>query len=201
MKPVKFLKIEGIKEIQRYKLPHPETIFIFDFKKQEKEIDDFLKDKKIITIRSDREGATDFCPNYLRCPRGRVKQFVKKITTKRFAAILQQYIPIKKNRIISGNVLTFKNHLLMELMGPGPLTLLNREGRIDEGVKFRKDRFRQVEHFGKRLVKQKALRKIANMVKSIPSHKILEFTLMSEGIYFWQIKDDKTAQKLDIFSI
>ncbi len=197
MKLAKFSKIKSIKEIQKYKLPHPKTIFIFNFRKQKKEIDEFLKNKENITIRTDKKGDTDFCPHILRCPKNKAKPFIKKVTGKGYAAILQEYLPIRKNRILSGNILILKNHILMELMGVGPLTWLNREGRMEEQIKFRKDNLKEVEHLGKRLVGKKKLVNIVKMVKNMPPYKILEFTLRLEGPFFWQIKEDKTAKVLE----
>ena len=197
MKSAEFLKIKSIKEIQKYKLPCPETIFVFNFKRQEKEIDKFLKNKENITIRTDKKGKTDFCPHILRCSKNKAKPFIKEITAKGYAAILQQYLPIRKNRILSGNILILKNHILMELMGVGPLTWLNREGRMEEQVKFRKNNLREVEHSGKKLVGRKKLVNIVKMVRNIPPYKILEFTLRSEGPFFWQIKEDKTSKLLE----
>ena len=65
-----FKKIESIKKLREYNLPIPETIFIFDFNKQGKEIEKFLKGKKIISVRSDSASKSAFCPNIPRCPRG-----------------------------------------------------------------------------------------------------------------------------------
>lgn len=192
-----FKKIEGIKKLQKYNLPIPETIFIFDFKKQEKEIEKFLKDKEFITIRSDKKGSTDFCPCSLRCPRNKAKIFIKEIIRKGYTAILQRYIPIRKNRILSGNILILKNNILMELMGVGPLTWLNRKGKLDEQIRFRKDNLHELEHRGKKLAEKRKLINIAKLVKNIPPYKILEFTLISEGPFFWQIKEDRTAKRLD----
>ena len=79
MKSAEFQKIKSIKEIQKYKLPYPKTIFIFNFRKQKKEIDKFLKNKENITIRTDKKGKTDFCPHILRCPKNKAKPFIKKI--------------------------------------------------------------------------------------------------------------------------
>jgi hypothetical protein len=190
-------KIEGIKKLQKYNLPMPETIFIFNFKKQEKEIEKFLENKKIITIRSDKKGNTDFCPNDLRCPKNKTKAFIKKITKNGYAVILQEYLPIRKNRIFSGNILVLKNHIIMELMGVGPLTWLNREGKMKEQIKFKKDNLRELEHSGRKLVRKKKLINIAKLVKNIPPYKILEFTLLLKGPFFWQIKEDKTSKRLD----
>ncbi len=169
-KPNRFKKVESIKKLIRYDLPIPKTIFIFDFKKQEKEIDNFLKNREIVTIRSDKEGKTDFCPHYLRCPRAKAKKFIKKLTAKDYAVILQAYVFIRTKRI-SGNILTLKNHILMELMGLGPLTWLNREGRVEERLKFKRHNFKLVEHAGKKLVRRKKLINILRTVKDIPPYR------------------------------
>jgi len=189
-------KIEGIKALQKYGLPMPETIFVSDFKKQETEIDRFLKNKRIITVRSDTVGKTDFAPLSLRCERCKAKLFVKNLVKKGFVAILQRYVPIRRDRV-SGNILILKNYILMELMGTGPLTWLNRGGLVQEQAKFKKNSFLEVEHFGKRLIQKSGLVKILKMVKDIPTYKLLEFTLRPEGIYFWQIRDDRTAKALE----
>lgn len=192
-----FKKIESIRKLQKYKLPTPETIFIFDFKKQEKEIDDFLKGKEFITVRSDKKGRTDFCPCDLRCPRSRAKAFIGKIIGKGYAAILQRYIPIRKNRLLSGNILVLKNEILLELMGSGPLTLLNRKGKLEEQIRLKKDKFYEISHQGRRLIGKKNLINLAKLVRNVPPYTILEFTLVKEGPFFWQIKEDKTAKLLE----
>ena len=188
-----FKKIEGIKELQRYNLPIADTIFIFNFKRQEKGIDDFLKSKKFVTVRTDKKGKMDFCPYNLRCERKNAKRLIKKLNLNGYTVILQKYVPIRRDRV-SGNILTLKNQILIELMGVGPLTALNREGRVEEHIVFRKNNLKEIKHFGKRLIKRKDLLPILKMVKNIPPFKILEFTLRPEGIYFWQIRYDKTAR-------
>lgn len=197
MKPKGFKKIESIRELERYGLPIPETIFVFDFKKQEKEIMDFLKDKNFVTIRSDKRGGADFCPCSVRCPRGKAGEFMRKVIKKGYAIVLQRYIPVKKNRILSGNILIFKRHLLMELMGLGPLTWLNRKGKLAEQIRFRKDNLQELGHRGKRLTSKNKLASVAKLLKKVPPYKILEFTLTKEGPFFWQIKEDRTAEKLE----
>ncbi len=192
----RFQKIESVKNLKRYKLPIPQTIFIFDFKRQEKEIDDFLKKNKIVTIRSDKIGQTNFCPHNLRCPRDKAKRFIKELIDKNFAVLLQEYIPIARDRV-SGNILILKKHIFVELMGPGPLTRLTRDGLLQERAKFLKSNLKETEHFGKRMIKQKELVNIVKLVKNIPPFMILEFTLRPEGIYFWQITNDKTAGSLE----
>jgi len=196
MNAEEFKKIKGIKILQKYNLPQPKTIFIFDFKKQEKEIDDFLKNKRIVTIRSDKRGQTDFCPLSVGCPKNKAKQQIKKLIPKGYVAILQEYIPIRSR--VSGNILILKNYILVELMGTGPLSLLNREGKVEEQVKLKRGNLKEVEHFGKRLISKKELVKILKLVKRVPAYKLLEFTLRSKGLYFWQMRDDKTAKELDI---
>ena len=196
MKRDKFSKIESLKEIKKYSLPYPETVFIFDFEKDEKEIDKFLAGKKIVSIRSDKKGEPRFCPNIPRCPKVKVKPLVKKINQQGYAVILHEYLPVKKGRIAAGHILILKNHILMELIGSGPVSRLDRQGAVEEIIKFRKNDLREVEHFGRKLTEKGALRKIAKLVKDIPAFKILDFALMKSGVYFYQIQDDKTAQKL-----
>ncbi len=190
-----FKKIESIKKLQKYKLPITQTIFIFDFKKQEKEIDDFLKNKRIVTIRSDKIGSTDFCPLSIGCPRNKAKTLIKKINSKGYAVILQQYVPVRSKA--SGNILILKKHILVELMGTGALSLMNREGEIEEQIKFRKKDLTEVSHFGKRLIRKRELINILKMVKKMPVYNLIEFTLRNNGLYFWQIREDKTAGQLE----
>lgn len=191
-----FKKIESIKNLMRYKLPIPRTIFIFNFKKQEKDIEDFLKKNKIVTIRSDKIGQTNFCPHNLRCLRDEAKQLIRKLINKNFAVLLQEYIPIMRDRV-SGNILILKKHIFIELMGTGPLTRLTRDGVLQERAKFLKINSKELEHFGKRMIEKKELVNVVKLVKNIPAYTILEFTLRPEGIYFWQITHDKTAKTLE----
>jgi len=190
-----FKKIESIKKLQNYNLPIPETIFIFNFKKQEKEIEKFLKNKKIVTIRSDKKGSTDFCPLIIGCQKNKAKSLIKKINSKGYVVILQQYVPVRSR--VSGNILILKKHILAELMGTGALSLMNREGKIEEQIKFKKKDLTEVSHFGKQLIKKRDLTNILKMVKKIPVYHLIEFTLRRDELYFWQIKEDKTAKQLE----
>jgi len=192
----KFLKIEGIKEASKYKLPISKTIFIFDFDKQGKEIDDFIKDRDYVSIRSDSKNGTDFCPHNLKCISQKAKEFIKDLNLHGYAVILQDYVPWEGD-IASGNILILEEYILLELMGEGPLIWLNRDGAMEERIKFRKDNLEEVDHFGKRLIRQKDLANLLNIVKNIPAYKIIEFTLRPEGLYFWQIRDDKTAKEIE----
>lgn len=196
MKSAKFLKIESIKKLKKYGLPTPETIFVFDYKKQEKEVDDFLNGKKIVSVRSDKVGKTSFCPNIPRCPKAKAKELVADINKKGFAVILHEYLPVKKGRIVAGHILVLKNHLMIELIGWGAVSRLDRDGGLEEQIKLRKDNLKETEHFGKRLIKGKVLSNVAKLVRSIPIFTVLDFTLMKNGLYFYQIQKDKTARKL-----
>ena len=191
-----FKKIEGIKNLKKYNLSTPKTIFIFDFEKQEKEIDNFIKDRDYVMIRSDKDNDIDFCPHDLRCPKSKAKEFIKELISKNYAAILQECIPWTENQV-SGNILTFKKDMLIELMEGGPLILLNRDGRLDEYVKLRRDNSKEIEHLGKRLIKKKELENILNLIKKVPPYKIIEFAIGPTWFYFWQIRDDKTTKRLE----
>lgn len=189
-------KVKSIEKLRKYGLPIPETTFIFDFKKQEREIDDFLVSKRIVTIRSDKENQTDFCPHDLRCERNAVKDFTKKLNAQGYVAILQRYVPIRRDRV-SGNILVLKNRILIELMGTGPLTQLNRDGKVLEQIVLAKKNLKEIGHFGKRLISRKELVGILKKINNFPPYKILEFTLRPEGLYFWQIRDDRSAKCLE----
>jgi len=196
----KFKKIEGIKEVKKYGLPLPETIFIFNFKKQEKEIDDFVRDRKYVAIRSDKENDIYFCPHNLRCPRDRAKKLIKELTSKGYAVIIheQNHIPFGKDQNqVSGNILILKKYMLIELMRGEPLVLLNRDGEVDEYIKIRRDNLKEIQHLGKRIIKKEDLNNILRTIDHLPPHKIIEFTLRPEGLYCWQIRNDKTAKGLE----
>jgi len=190
-----FKKIEGNKNLEKYSLPAPATIFILDLKKQEKEIDDFLKNRDIVMIRSDKEVDMSFCPHNLNCPKAKAKKFIEELVSKGYAAILQEHVPSEEDKL-SGNILIFKKNILMELMEGGPLTLLNREGKLDEYIKIRRNDFKETEHFGKRLITKEDLGRVLKLIKKVPPFKILEFSIGQDWLYFWQIRDDKTAKEL-----
>ena len=78
-----------------------------------------------------------------------------------------------------------------------PLYLLTRDGKIDEFIKIEKDSLREVERFGKRVIKKSDLNKILKLIKRLPDFKIVEFTLRKDGLIFWQMIDDKTAKTLE----
>ncbi len=197
MKSDKFAKIESIKELREYGLPVPETVFIFNFAKQEKEIDKFLRGKKFVSVRSDKAGSTDYCPHMLRCPHSKAKGFIKTVIEGGCAAVLQKYTPLKKGEIVSGNILALENRILVELMDVGPLVWLTRKGEVAEQVIFDKKSLKETGHFGKRLISSSKLAKIARYALPLAPYRVLEFTLRTDGLCFWQIKDDPTAKRLD----
>lgn len=191
-----FFKIQGIKELKKYKLPFSKTIFIFDCQKQEKEIDEFLKGRKYVSIRSDSKNHSDFCPHDLKCPRNKAKEFIRELNSQSYAAIVSEYVPWEGDKA-SGNILILRKYILVELMGEGPLIWLNRDGKVDERIKLRKKDLKEVEHLGTRLLEKSDLIKIIKMVKNLPVYKIIEFTVRPEGLYFWQIRDDETAKTME----
>lgn len=192
-----FKKIKGIRDLKKYNLPTPKTIFIFSFKKQEKEIDDFLKDKDFVMIRSDKKDNPDFCPHNLKCPKSAAKEFIRELTMAGYAAILQEHVPWLGN-IVSGNILLLRKYILIEMMNKGPLIWLNRDGQVEEHIKINRNNLEEVYHFGKRLVREQELVKTLKMVKNLPPYYLAEFTLRPEGPYFWQIRPDKSAHRLVI---
>jgi len=194
-----FKKIKGIKDLEIYGLPTPETIFIFDFKKQEKEIDTFIRNRDRLMIRSDRENDLDFCPHNLTCPQKEAKNFIGGLISKNFAVILQECIPWQEDKI-SGNILTLRKDLIIELMKGGPLILLNRDGQVDAYIKVRREKPKKMKYSGGKIIEKQDLENILKMVERLPPYKIVEFSIGPDWLYFWQIRDDKTAKELEATS-
>ena len=159
----RFKKIKGIKNLERYGLPTPKTIFVFDFKKQEKEIDVFIRKRDYLMIRSDKENDVDFCTHNLICPQDEAKDFIRGLMSAHYAVILQECISWKEDKI-SGNILTLRNNTLIELMKGGPLILLNRDGQVDAYLKVKRDCPKKIEYSGKKIIRRDDLDNILRMV-------------------------------------
>lgn len=196
MKSDRLPKIKSLERLKRYGLPIPETLFIFNFKKQEKEADEFLKGKRFVSIRADKVGGSQFCPSVPRIEAGKAKSLCRKINSQGYIVILHEYFPLKKGRIACGHIMTLRGQIVFELVDRGAVSRLDREGEVKEIIKIRKKDLVETEHFGKRTASRKSLRKLALLVKNIPCYKILDFTLMEKGPYFYQIQDDETARRL-----
>lgn len=192
-----FAKIDSIIQIRKLGLPTPETVFIFDAEKQEAEIDGFLKDREFVMIRSDKKDSAGKCPNYLGCPKGNAKEFIKKLNSEGYAVILQEHVPF--NTTASGNILLLKNKMIVEMMEGSPLTKLNREGKLDEHIVL--ERFngrKELHHSGKRLLTRNILKKVLDLVEYLPfENKIVEFAVAPDWLFFWQIRDDMTSAMLE----
>ena len=198
---MRYKKIESIKKLQGYGLPILETIFIFDLRKQERELDKFLQNKEYIAIRTDTTKKIEFLPHDLRCHKKKSKKIIKDLNAKGFAVILheQNHIPfgvVNKDHI-SGNIAILQKYFIVELMRGEPLYCLNREGKMDEYLKIKRNSLEEIEHWGRRIISKRILNKILKMIRRLPAYKIVEFTFRPEGFYFWQIRDDKTVKKLD----
>lgn len=195
--PENFSKIRSIMEIKRLGLPTPETIFIFDAEKQDGEIDRFLRNRQLVMIRSDKKDSAGKCPHNLKCPKHEVKEFIKKLNSEGFAAILQEHVPF--NAYASGNIMLLKNKMIIELMEGSPLTKLNREGKLDEHIQM--ERFngrKEIHHNGKRILPRNILKKVLDLVEYLPfENKIVEFAAAPDWLFFWQIRDDKTSGMLE----
>lgn len=193
-----FPKIKSIVEIQNLGLPTPKTVFVFDAEKQENEIEEFVRDRDFLMIRSDHKINSAMCPHNLKCPRNDVKNFIKELNSKGYAAILQEHVPWTDTKI-SGNILLLKNQIIVELMKGGPLTLLKRHGKMDEHIRLeRHNSCKELFHWGKRIASQEMLQKIVSMVERLPfSYKIVEFAFSPEWLYFWQIQSDETSKLLE----
>ncbi|MBU3958114.1 MAG: hypothetical protein KKB25_03490 [Nanoarchaeota archaeon] len=192
-----FSKISSIMQIQRLGLPSPETVFVYDAETQEAEIEDFLKDREFVMIRSDKKDSAGKCPHNLKCPKREAKEFIKKLNAEGFAAILQEHVPF--NAFASGNIMLLKNKMIIEMMEGSPLTKLNREGKLDEHIRM--ERFggrREIRHHGKRLLPRNILKKVIDLVEYLPlENRIVEFAVAPDWMFFWQIRDDKTGGMLE----
>ncbi len=192
-----FSKINSIIQIQKLGLPIPETVFIFDSERQGTEIDNFLKNREFVMIRSDKKDSEGKCPHHLKCPKHETKEFIKKLNSDGFAAILQEHVPF--NAYASGNVMLLKNKMIVELTEGSPLTKLNRLGMMDEHIRL--ERFngrKEISHHGKRLLSRNILKKVLDLVEYLPfENKIVEFAVAPDWLFFWQIRDDKTGGMLE----
>lgn len=192
----KFKKIESIIKLQKLGFPTPNTVFIFDHEKQENEIDNFLRNRKLVMIRSDKSGHDGKCPHHLECPTEEAKDFIKNINSKGFAAILQDFVPF--NNLFSGNVLVLKDKFVIEVVEGSHLTILNRHGKMDEHIEISRNDYKKIKHHGKKIVKKEVLEKILKFVnKDELVHKIVEFSIAPDWFYFWQIREDKTSHLLE----
>jgi|GEM_PF-1658058 len=192
-------KLESIKRILDNNLPFPKTIFVFDCKKQEKEIEEFIKNRKYVMIRSDKRDAK-LCPHYLKCPRNEAMNFIRKLNSDGYVAIVHDLSYLKNYSFddeVSGNVLLLKNHFIIEVVKGGPLTKLNRFGEMDESIRINRHSFEEVAHSGKRIIDKERLNKVLKMVNHLPAYKLVEFALGDDWLYFWQIRDEETARELD----
>lgn len=206
-----FAKIQSIMKIQELGLPHPETIFIFDFEKQEKEIEEFIKNKELLMIRTDRKENSDNCPHVLDCPKEDAKKAVKELNSKGYAVILSEYVPLKykeeDGKIIetgdknaakfSGNILFLADRIIIDIMEGNPLTLLNRNGIVHEHIQS-DNSLEEIFHWGERIAERETLEKIIKMLNGLDlKNKIVEFGVGPNWLYFWQIRDDKSSKMLE----
>ncbi len=188
-------KIKNILEIKNLNLPMPETVFVFDLRKQEKEIEEFINGKEFVMIRSDKKGNRNNCPHNLKCHANNAKSFIEKLNKEGFVAILQEHVPF--NAFFSGNVLLLKNKIIIEVMEGSPLTLMNRYGKVDEHLQIERFTRKEIKHYGKRVLTRNIFEKILNLVEYLPiENKILEFAVGPDWFYFWEIRDDKTGKML-----
>ncbi len=192
-----FAKIDSIIRLQKLGLPIPQTVFIFDAEKQKAEIENFIRNRELVMIRSDKKRKTDFCPHNLACPKHEAKEFIKKLNAEGYAAILQEHVPF--NAYASGNIMLLKNKMIIEMMEGSPLTKLNREGKLDEHIFL--ERFngrREIRHHGKRILSRNILKKVLDLVEYLPlENKIVEFAVAPGWLFFWQIRDDRTGGMLE----
>lgn len=192
---MEFEKVKSIMEIQRLGLPFPKTIFVFDYEKQEKEIDVFLTNTKRVTIRTDKKGNSDYCPHKFNCPKNKAKEFIRKTNSDGYAVILSEHVPF--NAKISGNILFLDKKIIIEIMKGSPLTLLNRHGILHEHIQLDKN-LKEIFHWGKRIAERESLKKVIKIFDGQTlKNKIVEFSVGPDWMYIWQIRHDESSKLLE----
>ncbi len=196
-------KIKSMLEMEKLGLPQPKTIFIFDFEEQKEELREFLKNRRHVMIRSDKEAAS-FCPHKLVCPREEVENFVKEITSQGYVAIIHdlEYLrdeggEISFERQVCGNALILKDRVIVELVKGGPLTKMNRYGEVDQVLILERKSGRILKEKGEKLIDKQNLEKLLGFLKKLNTYDILEFAFSENWFYCWQIRHDETAKALE----
>ncbi|VVB74206.1 Uncharacterised protein [Candidatus Tiddalikarchaeum anstoanum] len=189
-------KIQGIIKLQKLKLPTPSTVFVADYEIQEQEINEFLLGREYVMIRSEKIGQSTHCPRNLKCPVFEAKKFITELNKDNYVAIVQDYIPL--NNLYSGNILLLNNSFIIEAMQGGPVSKLNREGKVDIHLRINKEGkviFKQ----GIELIPSSDISRIIGLVKDLPlKFHILEFSAGPDWFYFWHAKEDATSAKLEL---
>jgi len=188
-------KINGIIKLRNLGLPTPKTLIINDYELQKQEINNFLMMRKFVMIRSEKEGQSTHCPSMIQCPINQAGSFIKELNTNGYAAIVQDYIPL--NNIYSGNILVLNDSFIIEVMKGGPVSKLNREGKVDEHLRISKAGD-TITHFGSNVIPINDVKKIISKVKDLPlKNHIIEFSSGPDWFYFWHAREDKTSAKLE----
>ncbi len=189
-----FNKINGIIKLKDWGLPSPSTVFINDLYAQSNELNNFLIGKKFVMIRSDKKGNSTHCPRLLKCNAYEVKDFIRRLNSQGYVAIVQDYVPL--NNVYSGNILLLNNKLIIEVMRGGPVSKLNREGIVHEHL-MADYSGNILFHRGEFVIPNRVVNQLIKLTNSIPKHNILEFSSGPDWFYFWHAREDPTSKLLD----
>lgn len=187
-------KVKGIIKLKELGLPTPQTIFVKDLELQRNDVNNFLMNKELVMVRSDKEGQPTHCPRNLKCKPIDAKEFIKKLNEDNYIAILQDYVPL--NNRYSGNILTLSDSFIVELVRGGPTSKLNRDGIMHEHLRL-DSQGSIIQHNGEEVIPRNELSMILKRVKDLPKYHIYEFSSGPDWFYFWQVRDDPTSKLLD----
>jgi len=191
-----FEKIEGINKVIRLGLPTPKTVFVKDLETQNNEVNNFLLGKESVMVRSEHPTKSTHCPRILKASPYEAKEFIKKLNSDGYTAILQEHVPL--NNEYSGNILVLNNSFIIEAIRGGPVSKLNRDGLLHEHLRISKNG-ELITHHGESVIPMKEITKIINKVSDESlKNNIIEFSKGPDWFYFWHARADPTSKKLEI---
>lgn len=192
---MRYSKLEAIERVMRHGLPLPRTIFVLDWQKQAKEVEEFLNGREWVSIRTDKPNA-HYCPNNLECPAELAAQQIKQFLEQGYAVILSEYVPF--NALASGNCLVLSQRLIVECMRGSPLTLLNRYGKLDEHLQLDRRSGRVLFHWGEFVLSKEQVNKVFELFnRNDFLYCRVEFAFGPDWFYVWEIRKDESSRLLD----
>ncbi|MBN1923236.1 MAG: hypothetical protein JW791_00570 [Nanoarchaeota archaeon] len=188
-------KITSIMRIQELNLPTPKTVFVSDVESQNEELNNFLKGKDFVIIRSDKVGQASHCPSNIKCDSSNAESFISDLNKQGYAAIVQNHVPL--NNRFSGNVLILSDCYIIEVMRGGPVSKLNREGVVHEHLRINKNGS-LLFHYGERVIPEEDIKRVISRVQGLNlNYHILEFSSGPDWFYYWHIRKDDTSRLLE----
>ncbi|MFA5405836.1 MAG: hypothetical protein WC307_00555 [Candidatus Nanoarchaeia archaeon] len=188
-------KIKGIIKLKEWGLPTPSTLFVNNHESQKEEVNNFLMNRELVMVRSERLGQSTNCPRKLKCSPYEAREFISKLNNDGYVAIVQDYVPL--NNKYSGNILVFTTSIIIEAMHGGPVSKLNREGIMHEHIRLGADGRVLIKH-GQEVIPYKELLSVLDKLKGLPiKNHIIEFSAGPDWLYFWHVREDKTSNMLE----